>query len=138
MYVTSYNSQMGCSVKELAGFYAVPTQEELVNKKGVAATLCVTTGNDAKKSAALKKAGFILLADYKNYAMGHGGTPCKLWGSFGPRSKAKLLPGSADIKKLVTAGIRKKLAAQKKLEEKKTTAKVVKVKKATTKKKTAK
>ncbi len=125
MYVRTGYGSLGCSVKEINGLSAA-TKEELVNILGGGATICVTSGHQQVAENALKGAGYVLLAEYKNFAAGHGGNKCKLWAGFKPQNKAALVPDEitalrkqridAVKKKFEEAAAKKIAAAEKKLQ----------------------
>jgi len=88
---TKNNSYMGCSVSELSGLSA-PSVKDLRALKSKGVTLCVTS-NQKEACKALEEAGYILLAEYKNYDQGHTGNTCKLWAAFSERNETvTLLP----------------------------------------------
>jgi len=119
MYVRSGYSTLGCSVTEISGLSAA-TKEELENLRGGGATICVTSGHQKVAENALKKAGYILLAEYKNFAAGHGGNKCKLWAGFKRQNKAEIVPDDiTELRKKRTEAIKEQIAeAKKKVEEK--------------------
>lgn len=83
---------MGCSVSELSGFHYAISADQLNSLAYDALTLCVTSVEQAASHVALEKAGFIRLVRYKNYASGHVGEECTLWGRVNPKNKAEFLP----------------------------------------------
>ncbi len=143
MYVRTGYGSLGCSVKEINGLSSA-TKEELESIRGEGATICVTNGNQAVAEKALKSAGYILLAEYKNYAAGHGGNKCKLWAAFRKQSAAKIVPDEitelrkqkidAVKKKFEEAAAKKIAAAEKRLETAKKQITKLKEKVATKKK----
>lgn len=94
---TVCTSYMGCSVRELSGLSS-PSVKDLEDLKGRGVTLCVTSGQHTACDA-LTKAGYILIAEYKNYDSGHSGNTCKLWAAFGKRNEAVTILPRNDPKK---------------------------------------
>jgi hypothetical protein len=113
MYVRTAASSMGCSVSELIGL-STPTVDELERSKSDGVTLCVTNSGQTQAEAELKKAGYILVAEYKNYNAGHTGNKCKLWAAFKDKSEAKILPdgGLEAIKEAAEQRLREEAAKE--------------------------
>ncbi len=90
---------LGCSIRGIAGMHN-PESGNLKKLLHDAANICVTSDNyQPKAKTALRKAGFIPLVTYKNYASGHGGNRCTLWAAFGERSAPVILPDKPIKKK---------------------------------------